>query len=138
MNEVEFIDSIDCQFSYDTEEKWRTLITQAVNISPNAAFMILHEICRPPRRVDHNVLEAILRQWRQQFSHPLVEVVLPAAESMMSGKELPVAECMDIMRVVAAYKHQYNALSIPYFACNDTNGEAENLRQKIISEWRKS
>ena len=138
MNEAEFIDSIDCQFPYDTEEKWRSLITQGVSISPNAAFMILHEICRPPRSVDPNVMGAILKQWCQQFTHPLVEIVLPAAESMINGKELPVAKCMDIMRIVAAYKDQYNALSIPYFACDDTNGEAEHLHQKIITAWRES
>lgn len=138
MNEVEFIDSIDCQFPYDTEEKWRHLITQGVSISPNSAFMILHEVCRPPRPIDHNVLKVILKQWCQQFPHPLVEIVLPAAESMINGKELPVANCLDIMRIVAAYKGQYNALSIPYFACDDTNGEAEHLRQTIITAWSKS
>jgi hypothetical protein len=139
VTETEFIESIDCQFPYDAEEKWRSLIEQGARISPNAAFMVLHELCRPPSGVlvYPHAIEAMLKHWCQQFEHPLVEAVLPAAEAMIKGKGLPADACMEIMRSVAAYQDQYNALAIPYFACDDTEGKVDEFYQAIIANWHR-
>jgi hypothetical protein len=53
---------------------------------------------------------------------------------MIDGRELPVAECMSIMRAIAPCRDQYNALAIPYFACDDAEGKADVLYQSIIED----
>lgn len=48
MTEQEFLDSIDCNFPYFDEKKWKELILQSFTINNNAVFCILDEVCRPP------------------------------------------------------------------------------------------
>lgn len=137
MTETEFIESIDCSFPYNSEAEWRPLIELGTSISPNAAFMVLHELCRPPTgiAVPKARIEAILDCWNQHFKHPLVGQVLPAAKAMIDGQTIAVDTALRTMRVVAAYRGQYNALSIPYFACDDVDGRAEELRLEITNAW---
>lgn len=140
MTEIEFIQSIDCQFPYDTEAKWRPLIERGASISPNAAFMILHELCRLPSGVTlaPSTIEVMLDCWTRHFEHPLVAIVLPAAKAMIRGETITVERALSIMQAVAAHRDQYNALSIPYLACDDTNGRADALYQEIINAWKGS
>ncbi len=138
MSETEFIEKIDGNFPYHSEPEWRALVELGASISQNAAYMVLHEICRAPRskKVTLKSKRAMLEYWRQNFNHPTMTSVLRAAEVMIKGEELPVEESMSIMKIISAYPNQYNALSIPYFACDDIDGRADELYQKIISAWR--
>jgi len=52
MTEQEFISSIDCNFPYEDIALAKELILQARSISPNAVFMVLHEILRAPKCSD--------------------------------------------------------------------------------------
>jgi len=47
--ESEFIASIDCAFPYLAPVKWRRTVAAALNLSPNSVFMVVHELCRPPK-----------------------------------------------------------------------------------------
>jgi len=49
-DENEFILKIDNSFPYKDDEKWKALVDEGASISPNASYMVLHEICRPPKR----------------------------------------------------------------------------------------
>jgi hypothetical protein len=46
--EDEFIAAIDCRFPYDDVALAQSLIDEACSISGNAAFMVAHELARPP------------------------------------------------------------------------------------------
>jgi hypothetical protein len=48
MTEEDFVTAIDCAFPYRRPVRWRRLSAAAAHISPNAAFMVLHEVCRLP------------------------------------------------------------------------------------------
>lgn len=139
MTEIEFIEAIDCKFPYQHEGKWRQIIDLGVSISPNSAFMVLHEICRAPREanVDTVLLQKMLSTWSASFSHPLVEVVLPAASAMIRDELISVEQALSTMKDISHYQHQYNALAIPYFACDDTEGEVDDFHKKIIAEWQR-
>ncbi|MES2842954.1 MAG: hypothetical protein V4794_21985 [Pseudomonadota bacterium] len=138
MNEVEFIEAIDCRFPYGDQARARELIELGARISPNASFMVLHEICRPPEgaKEDSLVLLELASSWEGIFEHPLVFVVLPIARSMIQDKLIPVGVAMAAMREVAFYKDQYNALAIPYLACDDKKGEADALHREITHAWQ--
>jgi len=138
VTEGEFIQSIDCCFPYGNKRRWTKLIEIGANISPNSAFMILHEICRPPKsaQVVEAQLSEILEAWLSSFSHPLVEVMLPIAKTVIGGNQISVEESVKAMRVVAPYEDQYNALAILYFACDDDSGEAHESYQEVVRNWR--
>jgi hypothetical protein len=137
MTESEFIRSIDCQLPYGNLEKVRSLIEQANGISSNAVFMVLHEICRPPRRevIDLNARLELLANWSQSVEHPLSATLLPIAKSMIRGEDVPPGAAVAAMREVAQFPNQYNALAIPYFSCNDVDGEVDALHKRITNAW---
>jgi hypothetical protein len=137
MTETEFIETIDCRFPYADETKWRSLIGTGTSISANAAFMVLHEICRPPRSCDVPVelRQQMLGEWATSFRHPLVATVLPVAKAMVCNQEISLEQSMQTMREIAAYPNQFWALSIAYFACDDPTGQVDVLHQKIIDGW---
>lgn len=137
MTETEFIESIDCQLPYGDLVKVERLIEQAREISSNAMFMVLHEICRPPRSVEITLsaLLQLLACWSQSAAHPLCAVLLPIAESMIRGQEVSTSAAMAAMREVALFPNQHCALAIPYFSCDDKDGEVDALHTKITHAW---
>lgn len=71
MNENEFIESIDSFFPYYDEKKWRKIIKKATEISDNASFMVLHEICRAPKDIEPTHQLYMLFEWGKIFEHPI-------------------------------------------------------------------
>ncbi|RJF88608.1 hypothetical protein D3874_17720 [Oleomonas cavernae] len=136
--EIEFINEIDCCFPYNDEARWTELIARGVRISPNAAFMVLHEICRPPNlaRVTPTKLRQILAHWRGSFDHPLLEMMVGVAEAMIEGRELPVQEVIDWMHRVAEYRDLYTALGILNCASEDADGLVQTTYENIVRQWR--
>lgn len=137
MTEIEFIETVDGRFPYDDAILARELIDLGVAISPNAAFMVLHEICRPPRScaVSGGRLNELLAEWTVVFCHPLVEEVLPAATAMIKNREISAKDAIHLIKSISGYANQFNALSIAYFACDDIAGEVESEYQAVIGAW---
>ena len=137
MTETEFIASIDCQLPYGDLAKVKCLIEKANGISSNAMFMVLHEICRPPRgeEVKLSVLRELLASWAESAVHPLCAVLLPIAEAMIRRQDVPTNTAMAAMREVALFPNQYTALAIPYFSCNDEDDEVDALHTSIANAW---
>jgi len=137
MTEEEFIASIDCRFPYDTPREWRRLIAVARNISPNAVFMIIHELCRPPRSssVSATTRLRIYRCVQQRFRHPFLTRLDLLFSTAISGEMVSVGTAGAAMRQAARYRNQYNALAICYFSCNDQFGRTEALYDAITAGW---
>lgn len=137
MTENEFIANIDCRFPYDSPRKWRRLIRIAREISPNAVFMIIHELCRPPRSSSALATTRlhVYRCIQQRFRHPLLTRLDTLVSAVISGSSVPVGTAGAAMRQVARYRDQYNALAICYFSCDDRLGRNEALYDAITSEW---
>ena len=133
MTEKEFLDSIDCKFSYQNIMVGQKTIELGVGISSNAAFAVLHEICRPlPSLViEQTRLLDFLDFWSTRFDHSLVSVFLPLANAMIRRKIIPLKVALEAMKAVANYQNQYCALAVVYFSCNDVNSELETLYNQI-------
>lgn len=141
MNETEFLNSIDCRFPYQDEPHWRTLILQGKSISANASFGVLHEIARKP--FGHGVSEreqlVMLDGWcAENDDHPLAQPVVEAARAIITDHLLAVDRVLELLDRVRAYPHQYNALNIIYFACDDLQGVADEKWQAIVNFWENS
>ena len=129
MTEKEFLDSIDCKFPYQNILAGKKFIVLGVEISPNAAFAVLHEICRPPLGlgIEQDRLINFLDIWSTCFDHPLVSTLLPLANAIIRRETIPHKAALKAMRAVANHQNQYCALAVVYFSCDDVDNELETL-----------
>jgi hypothetical protein len=138
MDESEFIGRIDCDFPYNAPIQWRKLSAMAPRISSNAAFMVLFEICMVPRseKMNRARAECILSHIRQRFRHPALRVIQPAIESHFSQAKLRPTKAAALMRRLAKYSGQHNALAICYFSAYHFDGTLDRIHEQVITDWR--
>ena len=135
MDEIQFIKSIDASFPYDDEEKWMDLIIKGGQVSENASFMVLHEICRAPKEVAAELRLKMLYEWDKRYTHPIKELVLASGKAIIEGRDIPVETAMDYLIQISKFKGLYNALAIVYFSCDDMDGNVDDLYNQIINVW---
>ena len=135
MDETQFIKSIDASFPYDDEEKWMELIIKGGQISENASFMVLHEICRAPNEVSAEHQLRMLYEWKKRYTHPIKNLVLESGKAIIEGRDIPVEIAMDYLKQISKFKGLYNALAIVYFSCDDIDGNVDDLYNQTIKAW---
>ncbi|QPQ55389.1 hypothetical protein IC614_01905 [Allosphingosinicella flava] len=139
-----FISSFDADFPYEDPAAATKLILKGWQISLNAAFFALHEICRPPRgvSVSRERQQHLLDEWARHSDHPLKDLCSPCAQALIAGPLLSFQEGVRLMRGIGQYEGQYNALAVVYFAsdCSTPEGEGqlEQTRQAIYRKWNSS
>lgn len=126
--EVPFEAKIDAQFPYDDQAASSALISEARNISLNALFCVLDEICRPPGRsaVTEKRQRELIAEWSSTFEHVLKEPLLRCANALVSGQALPWADVVAVIEQLGHFEAQRAALSVAYFAgdCDSNRGDA--------------
>lgn len=140
-SEEEFIRAIDCCFPYNDADRATALVDEACEISPNAVFMVVHELARVPRgqNVDDATRFTLLDRLEARFDHPLKLPVFQVARRMMRDEYLSTDDCLELMRTIAVYRHQSNALLIVYFSCEESGMDAANdLCDEIDEQWRRT
>lgn len=137
MDELTFINTIDCNFPYDNEQAWQSLVIQGATISDNASFMVLHEICRAPLENISILQHKMLEFWAAHYSHPISPIVIEAGKAIIDDLDLPIETALKYMELIKPYYGLYNALAIVYFACEDITGEVDKKFNEIIGEWQK-
>jgi hypothetical protein len=138
MNDHRFAELIDCRFPYGDESEWKRLVDLGRSISPNAHFITLDEISRPPRSANVTAAEqlAMVRYWSAGFEHPLKEAILECAVARIEGRYLSVAHVLRLMDEMARdHKRQWGALVIALQACDDVDDVADDRFNVIKSEW---
>ena len=138
MDEMEFVKRIDACFPYTDEMQWRSLVKQGTQISDNAAFMVLHEICRAPEDVRREIRLQMLHEWEDHFDHPLKKLVVESGQAIIDGTYIPVEKAIKYLHQVAKFPGNYNALSIVCFSCDDTDGQVDEVYNQIIDVWENS
>lgn len=138
MTEAAFLNAIDCRFPYADERQWRALIAEGHAISANAAFGVLEEIARKPagNLVRPEEQLAMVAAWAEGATHPLTPLVLEAATAIITDELHSVERVLALFAQIRAYPHQYCALNIASFACDDVNGHADAAYEEIIAAWR--
>jgi hypothetical protein len=134
--EPAFTAEIDCRFPYHDLPRCRALIDRGMAISPNAAFYVLGEICRPPRRaqVTPADLSGLLDYWRARCRHPAAPMMADIAAAKIARRELSEDEAIATMNALAKYNGLYAALAIVYGACSDPD-RIEALDDAIRQLW---
>ena len=136
--ETLFEASLDASFPYDNEVAASALIKQGWSISLNAAFYVLHELCRPSN--DESIckerLRRLITEWAAGPDHPLKEPVLHAAKILTEDDALDRQEGAELMRWVGAYDGQRAALAIVYFASDCMSPEGDKALTGLEAEIR--
>jgi hypothetical protein len=138
--EKSFTAPFGCGFPYDGPSAL-ALIRQGWQISLNAAFCVLHELCRPPKHCDvaKDRLRELVGEWAAGPGHPIKAPVLHAAHTLIEGTSLPWREGVELMKRVSDYDGQRAALAIAYFAsdCDSPEGEEALTRTDadIREQW---
>jgi len=125
--EVPFEAKIDAQFPYDDQAASGALVVEARNISLNALFCVLDEICRPPRSraVTEKRQRELVAEWSSTFEHELKEPLLRCANALVSGQTLPWLDAVAVIEQLGHFEGQRAALSVAYFAgyCDSDEGD---------------
>jgi hypothetical protein len=138
LTEQEFADSISCRFPYNEKSAAVSLILQGWSISSNAAFCILHEICRLPQSVyvESATQKALVEQWTSAGSHPLQSLLLQCANALIDSKPIAWQGAVRIMNEVRGHEGQYAALSIAYFAGDFSTSEGDDALEETNNDIR--
>ncbi len=138
MTETDFLRSIDCRFPYGDNVAARALVVQSLEISPNAVFMVVHELARPGYSVNPSVARRLelLSEIRGSFKHPIAGPVLTLAERIILGEEASVEEAIAVMEQIRHFPNEYSALAIAYMSCDDRENLADRLYNNIVNRWR--
>ena len=136
--EILFDASFDASFRYDDGVAASALIEQGWSISLNAAFCVLHELCRPPKQSDVDIerLRELLTEWAAGPNHPLKAPVLHAAHVLIHGTALPWRAGVALMKRVSDYEGQRAALAIAYTASNCDDPEGDDALTRTDAEIR--
>lgn len=135
--EKSFEASIDARFPYEDASS-TTLILQGWEISLNAAFCVLDELCRPPhsRSVSKKRLRDLVSVWAAGPDHPLKAPVLQAAHALIDATPLDWRDGIELMQQVANYDGQRAALSIVYFASDCDSPESDGALTETDTQIR--
>lgn len=136
MDEIEFIESIDACFPYRNEQKWRELVRLGAQISDNASFMVLLEICSAPRDIPPDDQRQMLEAWDSAYLHPLKEEMLAIGKAVIADQPLPVDKVIATMETIGTYPGLYNALNLAHSACDDPTGTVDAVHKRIIATWQ--
>lgn len=100
--------------------------------------MVVHEACRPPKSIElaAGQAKAIVSHLKRRVRHPLWRILEPAINAHISGAELRPSTAAFLMRKVAAYPDEYNALALCYFSANDRAGVLDRVYNHVVEKWR--
>ena len=139
--EIRFAAKIDCEFPYRDHAMAAAIIDEGWSLSMDAAFAVLHEICRKPEseRVTQKRQHDLVDEWAANFEHPLKEPMLRCARALIEKDWLPWDEAVMVMKQIERFEGQYAALNIAYFS-GDGNSyegdtELETTRERILAGW---
>ena len=141
MTDQEFADRFDAKFPYRDKEAATALIHQGWTISPNAAFCVLHEICRPPLGAEctADVQHELLDHWLASGDHRLKPLVVACAIALIDAQPLPWQAIVEVMKKIDQFPDQYAALAVAYFAgdgeSTEGNAALNNENNRIRARW---
>jgi hypothetical protein len=138
MTEAQFISSIDCKFPWGNQRKMRTLVSQALKISPNAVFMVYWEIGHPGHNVRTSSSERydMLEYLEERFVHPLSGLASWLVRQRIAGDKISVSRAKAAIQKVAKFPGCYNALNLACSSCDyDESETIDKLDAVVRKDW---
>jgi len=135
MNEAEYIDDIDACFPYKDEKKWKGAIDQGIEISDNAAYMALYEICAAPPEIPQSEVYRMLEYWSSHYDHPTKTVIMKAAIAVITGASLSQEEALMYLDRIARHPGLDGAAMILYHAAPSDNETFKKKYHEVGRMW---
>ncbi len=133
----EFIDSIDCCFPYNQKKKAYNLIREALLLSSESVFAVLHELARLPRgeMVSKEKLFEMVEYINKYFTHWLKNTIIEVVKTTIRGQDVECAKILTILNEFKKYPYNSMAINIVYFSCDDTDWKVDKKYNEIIEWW---
>jgi hypothetical protein len=140
MSEVEFIASIDCCFPYSNPKKARVLAEQSLKISPNAVFMVMHELARLPKNRQSSQAErlAVLEFIEERFVHPLSGLAASLTRRMIMENKITAQQAVCSIEKIKNFPGCYNALNLAYFANDSSSRIVDFAYDSVKKNWEQT
>lgn len=137
MTEVKFIAQIDCRFPYSNSKKARVLVKQALNISPNAVFMVMHELARLPKGTRSSQSERliVLEFIEERFVHPLSGIAANLTRRMIRKKKTSAQQAVNFIAAIESFPECYNALNLACFANDSASQLVDRAYDVVKKNW---
>jgi len=134
MNEVEFIESIDCTFDFNAGIKadFAEIIHVGSSLSDNAALMVAFVLAIGKGAVD--LRTGFLRTLKKKRPTPIIKAAFPVVEALIKDKDPNTEDVEDLFELSRRTPGSYNALCIVDLA-DDTKGDCFT---SIYEEWKTS
>lgn len=140
-DEALFEAKIDTRFPYENRAASSELITEAREISLNAVFCVLDELCRAPRSraVTKDRQVELLTEWSSAFDHELRDPLVRCANALIYGQALPWPEAVAVIELIGSFEAQRAALSVAYFSGDSDTDEGdaalELAYRRVLNAW---
>jgi hypothetical protein len=133
-----YLEKIDCNLPYSDFKKCKSLIDEAIDISEEAVYAVVHEIVRVPKGAVATLEDRkeLLHYIDSSFKHPLKETVFNLSISLIESRQISPEIAISAMNKISTFKGCYGALNIAYFSC--WNDEVEKLYNSIKIKWKDS
>lgn len=135
-SEAEFCVAIDARLPIDDERQLMSLIGEALGISSNCVFMVLHELVRtrPGSRGQAEAIHRAIEVVLARSSHDLLPILAPLVRQRASDKPVDQSGVAFAFRALGSWPGEVSALNIVYFLAEDPDW-ADAERELVIDAW---
>lgn len=135
--EDQFSGKLENAFPFNDPVQCSALINEAAGISPLSCFEVMHKITEitdhERRNIPDQQLLSMISELKRKFEHPLKEIVVKAANAVITQQEISADETMKALHEVRKYDNFYPALWIIVAPCYEDS--IEELQDTILDEW---
>jgi hypothetical protein len=132
MSEFEFIEEIDDNFFFDTDEEYEEAARIGCAISDNAALMVGYELAKGGSLASPEVNAALLGILERERPTPVVLASIPVVKSLLEGKPPDPEGVSRLLAACDAHSSAWSGLGIVLCADDRLEPEVET----IMARWR--
>ncbi len=132
MKEVDFIDTIDGNFLFDTDHEYEEAARVACKISDNAALMVGYELARGGSLAPLELNLGLLEILAQERPTPVVLAAVPVVRSLLGKKPVPAEDTRRLLSACRDHTSAWSGLGIVLCADESLEPECET----IMAGWR--
>ena len=132
MKEVEFIDEIDDNFLFDTDNEYEEATRAGCAISDNAALMVGYELAKGGSLAAREINLGLLDIMERERPTPVVLAAVPVIKALLYGEAADKASVARLLAACGEHSSAWSGLGI--VLCADDSLEAEC--EAIMERWR--
>ncbi|MGL1933316.1 MAG: hypothetical protein OCC45_16400 [Desulfotalea sp.] len=132
ISELNFIEEIDANFKFDSDNEYEEATRIACTISDNAVLMIGYELSSLSSYASLELNIKLLKIIKEQRKTPIVHAALPVIESLLKKEKVKKEMTQKLLNEYRKNNHVWNALCILECIDNSFEEQCEKIREECI------